>query len=500
MAKHLAAGSRGGGAVRALHSDAMQLHTRRTGLKRIGVETVWRSVMLYDGGALPGCVASIFVVDCRAGIDPRRTVEPVPLSAALLPCVRFSVPDMWNAVSAVLWPNARYDWRREEVPPLLAVREERANLSGSGRSSGVERAGRATTVWHFSSLSSSLSMSSCSGEWRAVVGGRVVSSKYCSGDARLSVDVAGACSILCMCKGMGTASSHGSIGISSARSSTVSCDMKRCDPETSLNDGVGGVWGRNVIESRSAVRLLSSLRFSAISKSWRKYPCPFSPLRNASGGPLSTMAPQSMMITSSHDSRVCSLCAMVICVVRWKWVERTSWIRVSVSWSTELVASSRHKMRRAGRLSSAFFRRARRAIWCATARDKHRSCFCPMLSFSPETPTFVSSPKWPSLTSPSASCTCLSVQTPYGSTLSRTVPEKMKGSCGMANSDLRRRRVGAACMGCPARRISDASSISARRKSAFRKDVFPDPVLPHTPIRCPVLNLAETDRRARRFS
>mmetsp|Transcript_23537 Transcript_23537/g.76568 ORF Transcript_23537/g.76568 Transcript_23537/m.76568 type:complete len:313 (+) Transcript_23537:272-1210(+) len=187
-----------------------------------------------------------------------------------------------------------------------------------------------------------------------------------------------------------------------------------------------------------------------------------------------------MQHTRSASMIVCRRCAMVTTVLSLSSVPMTSWRSLSVSRSTEAVASSRHTTLHCRRRALA----------------RQRSCLWPAEKFSPYSDT-------PMARSVTAGSICMrlmtrqsssSVWVPIRSMLLRRSPWNMMGSCGMHVIDWRRRSRVMLWISTASRRMRPPVG-STSRQSATMSELLPLPVRPTMPILCPA-STANVTRRS----
>mmetsp|Transcript_58832 Transcript_58832/g.187797 ORF Transcript_58832/g.187797 Transcript_58832/m.187797 type:complete len:248 (+) Transcript_58832:136-879(+) len=167
----------------------------------------------------------------------------------------------------------------------------------------------------------------------------------------------------------------------------------------------------------------------------------------------------------------------------------TFWISLSLSTSTDAVASS---IMSTGELRS-------------SARAMQKSCLCPCEKLSPLSTTFMSSFSSDSSTTglrptrASEAQIFTSVYSPNGSMLVRTEPENMNGSCGIMAIALRSLCSPISLVSTPSR-VTRPSNGSTMRKRARKSEDLPDPVRPQIPIFSPALMSRSRSLRTRGVS
>mmetsp|Transcript_41337 Transcript_41337/g.93133 ORF Transcript_41337/g.93133 Transcript_41337/m.93133 type:complete len:310 (-) Transcript_41337:1308-2237(-) len=194
---------------------------------------------------------------------------------------------------------------------------------------------------------------------------------------------------------------------------------------------------------------------------------------SSAGGAHSASLPSSMVTMRSESSMVWRRWAMVSVVAWANLVRSDRWTTASVSRSMFAVASS---------TASTFgFRR--------TARARQMSWRWPVDQLAP--PSSTADPR------PSGCCSrtalvsrqaqrrashrAASWNSPNASRLSRNVPTKRTGSCGMMPSVRRSLLRGILAVSSPPSKIRPSVSMGVMRKRATRRDDLPDPERPQTP-------------------
>mmetsp|Transcript_13475 Transcript_13475/g.33015 ORF Transcript_13475/g.33015 Transcript_13475/m.33015 type:complete len:238 (-) Transcript_13475:3774-4487(-) len=189
-----------------------------------------------------------------------------------------------------------------------------------------------------------------------------------------------------------------------------------------------------------------------------------------SGVSNSLSSPLAMARILSEKMMVSRRWAMVMVVRPLNTRRMVFWMRLSVCRSMAAVASSSTRMR----------------VFLSTQRAMHTSCFWPSEKLEPPSATAASRPPGSSdtasfmCTSSRACHTSLSVESPKGSRLERTVPLNMTGSWGMMARRLRTSRSGTLAMFLPSITMRPMAS-SNMRNSAMSSVVLPEPVRPTTP-------------------
>mmetsp|Transcript_26822 Transcript_26822/g.64594 ORF Transcript_26822/g.64594 Transcript_26822/m.64594 type:complete len:255 (+) Transcript_26822:202-966(+) len=202
-----------------------------------------------------------------------------------------------------------------------------------------------------------------------------------------------------------------------------------------------------------------------------------------SGGPLSTNVPSLITNTTSLVTTVSSRCAMVTIVQAANSRLIITWMPLSVSPSTLLVGSSKHKIFRG----------------TSSARAKHMSCFSPELNPAPELSTARFSSCWGSSWAKpvlsSAASTLASPCSPHGSRLLLTVPFMSTGSWGMAITARRSRSKPIPPSATPSIRTHPSQGSTSLKRHAMRL-LLPLPVRPTTPAFWPPSIVNDTPFRA----
>ena len=209
----------------------------------------------------------------------------------------------------------------------------------------------------------------------------------------------------------------------------------------------------------------------------------FSSRSISAGVALATSSPRSRHTTASFSMMVLILCAMVMIVRDANWSAITSCISLSVSRSTDAVASSRHTT----------------LVSRSSARARHSICRCPALKFSPYSATGASSPTPCSVTA-GLSCTASSANHSVssecslnGSRLSRTFPLNRIGSCGMHVTRDRRSFSVMFCTSTPSSVMLPPHGSTSRQSATMSVDL-PEPVRPQMPTFSPARTSKETPR------
>mmetsp|Transcript_34011 Transcript_34011/g.74306 ORF Transcript_34011/g.74306 Transcript_34011/m.74306 type:complete len:212 (-) Transcript_34011:2035-2670(-) len=160
------------------------------------------------------------------------------------------------------------------------------------------------------------------------------------------------------------------------------------------------------------------------------------------------------------------------------------WIPLSVSPSTLLVGSSRHKI----------------FLGTSSARAKHMSCFSPELNPAPELSTARLSSCWVSSYAKPvwrrAASTFASPCSPHGSKLLLTVPFINTGSWGIAITARRKRSNPIPPRATPSIRTQPSHGSTSLNRHAIRL-LLPLPVRPTTPAFWPPSIVNDTPLRAR---